>query len=83
MHDLYVIVVPCIMIVAGILLNRSEVREVGKQLDAKIDRLEAKIEAKIDRLREDVRLFDRTIGQHDARMDTLASRLDNVEPHSK
>jgi uncharacterized coiled-coil protein SlyX len=70
------------MIFAGILLNRSEVREVGKQLDAKIDRLDAKLEAKIDRLRDDIRQFDRTIGQHDARMDTLASRLANVEPNS-
>jgi hypothetical protein len=97
MHDIITIGLPLFAILAGILLNRSDVKELRfemrfgfSQVDARIDRARdelraemrtgfSQVAAKIDHMRDDLRQFDRVIGQHDARIDNLASRVENIE----
>jgi hypothetical protein len=44
------------------------------KMQASIERLDSKMQAGFDLLHSDLREFDRTIGQHDSRLDTLEER---------
>jgi hypothetical protein len=59
--------IPTIVILMGILLNRQDYA----RLDAKIDSLRADLTAQINELRDDIKEFYRTLGQHDIRLDAL------------
>lgn len=56
MQTALTITIPTLVILMGILLNRQDY---------------ARLDAKIDALRSDFREFYRTLGQHDARLDSL------------
>jgi uncharacterized membrane protein len=59
--------IPTIVILMGILLNRQD----SARLDAKIDALRLDLSGQINELRNDIKEFYRTLGQHDARLDAL------------
>ncbi len=63
-------VIAIILILAGILFNRQDVKELG----GKIDRIQSDLAGRIDRMQSDLAQFYRTLGQHDARIDNLEKR---------
>ncbi|GGH03362.1 hypothetical protein [Silvibacterium dinghuense] len=82
MQTALTIMVPTLVVLVGILLNRQDY----SRLDAKIEGLDTKIDSKIDNkvdglradltsqineLRNDIKEFYRTLGRHDARLDAL------------
>jgi hypothetical protein len=73
-------------ILAGILLNRSDVRELRtelpgemKEMNGKIDSLRTDMNGKIDGLRTEMHgefeRFYMTLGQHDAKIDNLEKKV--------
>lgn len=76
-----------LLLLFGILLNRydvtalrkevrEEIRGLRTEMQASLTRSETKLEAGIERVREDLRQFDRTIGRHDARLDSLEGKME-------
>ena len=63
-------VIAMILILAGILFNRQDVKELG----GKIDRIQTDLAGRIDRIQTDLAQFYRTLGQHDARIENLEKR---------
>jgi hypothetical protein len=55
----------------GILLNRQDYARLDAKIDGKIDSLRADLTTQITGLRDDIKDFYRTLGQHDARLDAL------------
>ncbi len=85
MNEALMIGVPPVVIVAGILLNRQDVHALHGEMcgelqafrgdmQAALQRQDTKMQAGFDLLHSDVREFDRTIGQHDSRLDALEDR---------
>jgi hypothetical protein len=77
MHDTITVGLPILAILFGILLNQ---RAVDK-LEAKVDRLEARMETRfsviqgrLDRMQADLAQFYRILGDHGARIDALETR---------
>jgi hypothetical protein len=74
MQTALTIAVPSFVIILGILynnhgLNRLETRM--DKLESRMDKSFDHLDAQIDGLRNDIKEFYRTIGQHDARLDAL------------
>jgi hypothetical protein len=77
MHDTITVGLPILAILFGILLNQ---RAVDK-LEAKVDRLEARMEtcfsviqSRLDRMQADLTQFYRILGDHGPRIDALETR---------
>ncbi|MFT4114681.1 hypothetical protein [Silvibacterium sp.] len=76
------IMIPTLVVLIGILLNRqdyarldakidSKINGIDNKIDSKVDGLRADLTAQINELRDDIKEFYRTLGQHDARLDAL------------
>jgi hypothetical protein len=85
MHDAYLIGIPTLVIILGILLNRSDVRELRTEMRAEIRGLRGEMTSEISGLRSEIanlrsefhhefREFYRTLGQHDVRIENLEKR---------
>lgn len=81
MHDVYTVGIPVLVIILGILLNRSDVKELRAALAAESASLRSEIAStrtEIANLRsefhQEFREFYRTLGQHDIRIDHLEKR---------
>jgi len=68
--QIWCFVIAMILILAGILFNRQDVKELG----AKIDRIQSDLAGKIHRVQADLAQFYRILGQHGARLDNLEKR---------
>lgn len=84
MHDIGIVGVPLIAILAGILFNRADVHGLRAEMktnfdkvDARFDRVEArfnKVEDHLGRIDADLRQFYHLTGKLEARMDGLEKR---------
>ncbi|MBB6145421.1 hypothetical protein HNQ77_003382 [Silvibacterium bohemicum] len=63
--------IPTLVILMGILLNRQDYARLDAKIDGKIDGLRTDLTGQINGLRDDIKEFYRTLGQHDARLDAL------------
>ncbi len=61
--------IPTLVILMGILLNRQDYARLDAKIDGKIDGLRTDLTGQINGLRDDIKEFYRTLGQHDARLD--------------
>ena len=64
-------VIAIALILAGILFNRQDVKELRSELNGQINGLRSELGGKMDRLQADLTQFYRIIGQHDARIENL------------
>ena len=71
MHDLVIVGVPLLAILAGILFNNQNINRIENRLDGRLDRIEAEFTILRTELHREFEEFYRTLGQHDARLDNL------------
>jgi hypothetical protein len=77
MHDLLIIGVPLVVIIAGILFNRGDAKELRaelKDLRAEMAGSFNKVESRLDRIDADLRQFYHLSGKLEGRMDALEKR---------
>jgi hypothetical protein len=70
MHEYIPVVVTLVAILAGILMNKADLRELKADMNARFDRLEAKQ----DRMQADLSEINRVLGQHDKSIELLERR---------
>jgi len=83
MHDIIGFGVVLLAIFAGILFHgrRSEriedsIKDLRSEFMAELRRESVSIRAEISQIRDDIKEFYRTIGQHDARLDRLEKEIE-------
>ena len=54
-------------VLAGVIWQRVDIY----QLSGRLDRMQSEMNARIDRIGDDMKQFYRTLGQHDARLDSM------------
>jgi hypothetical protein len=77
MHDYIPVVVTVAAILAGILMNKADLRELKADMNAKFGEMNARfdrLEAKQDRMQADLSEFHRVLGQHDKAIEILEKR---------
>ena len=77
MHDIVVVGVPLIAILAGILFNRSDLRELRADMDARFNKVDArfnKIDDHLGQINADLRQFYHLTGKLEGRMDAIEKR---------
>ena len=72
MHDALTLFPMLFVILAGILLNRHDVKELGARLESRIDKLEARFDHRLDKLEADMNNFYAVTGRLDGRLDELS-----------
>ncbi len=79
MHDIFTVGVPLIAILAGILLNRSDTKELRSYIDGRFDKLRAELDAvrsemrgRFDAVDAELRFFHGHTGKLEGRLDELS-----------
>jgi hypothetical protein len=77
LHDVIVVGIPMIAILAGILFNRSDVKELRaemKDMRGEITGLASKVDAGFARIDADLRQFFQMTGKMEGRIDEISKR---------
>ena len=81
MHDVVVVGIPLLAILAGILFNRTDMNGFRTEMRSEIGNLRTemngrfnKVESHLDRIDADLRQFYHLTGKLEARMDSLEKR---------
>jgi len=77
LHDVIVVGIPMIAILAGILFNRSDVKELRaemKDMRGEITGLASKVDAGFARIDGDLRQFFQVTGKLEVRIDEISKR---------
>ncbi len=73
MHDVVIVGIPLAAILAGILFNRSDVRELRAEMQTRFNRVDDrfnKVDDHLGRIDADLRQFYHLTGKLEARMDS-------------
>ncbi len=73
MHDVIIVAVPLIAILAGILLNRSDIKELRSDVRGDIASLRSETLGRLDRIDADLRQFYSVSGL-EGRIDEISKR---------
>ncbi len=71
MHDVVVVGVPLIAILAGTLFNNQALNRLETRLDGRLDRMQSEITNLRSEMHREFEQFYRTLGQHDAKIEIL------------
>jgi hypothetical protein len=71
MHDVVVVGVPLIAILAGTLFNNQALNRLETRLDGRLDRMQSEITHLRSEMHREFEQFYRTLGQHDAKIEIL------------
>jgi archaellum component FlaC len=77
MHDVVIVGIPLIAILAGIFFSRSDTKELRAEMNALFNEMNArfnKVEDHLGRIDADLRQFYHLTGKLEARMDSLEKR---------
>jgi hypothetical protein len=81
MHDLMIMAIPTVLILAGILFNnnsakdlRSEMKDFRAEVKAEIRDLRTEMKGRFDVVDAELRYFHGTIGKLEARVDAIEKR---------
>jgi hypothetical protein len=77
MHDVVIVGIPLIAILAGIFFSRSDTKELRTEMNARFNAVDAlfnKIEDHLGRIDADLRQFYHLTGKLEARMGSLEKR---------
>jgi hypothetical protein len=77
MHDVVIVGIPLIAILAGIFFSRSDTKELRAEMNARFNAVDArfnKVEDHLGRIDADLRQFYHLTGKLEARMDSLEKR---------
>ena len=77
MHDALTIGVPVLAILAGILFNRSDVKELRAEMRARFDRVDARfdqVDARFNRVDADLRQVYAFTGKLEGRIDEISKK---------
>jgi hypothetical protein len=67
MHDVVIVGVPLIAILAGTLFNNRDI----SRLEGRLDRIQTELTSMRNEIHKEFEQFYRTLGQHDARIENL------------
>jgi hypothetical protein len=71
MHDVVIVGVPLIAILAGTLFNNQALTHLETRLDGRLDRMQNEITNLRSEMHREFEQFYRTLGQHDAKIEIL------------
>jgi hypothetical protein len=71
MHDVVIVGVPLIAILAGTLFNNQALTRLETRLDGRLDRMQNEITSLRSEMHREFEQFYRTLGQHDAKIEIL------------
>lgn len=85
MHDVIVVTVPLVAILAGILFSRSDlqnlrgelkgdIKDLRNEMNARFDRVDLEMNARFDRVDAELRYFHGVTGKLDGRVEALEKR---------
>jgi DNA anti-recombination protein RmuC len=77
MHDVVIVGIPLIAILAGILFNRSDLKELRAEINTRFGEMNNrfnKVEDHLGRIDADLRQFYHLTGKLEARMDSIEKR---------
>jgi len=77
MHDVVVVGIPLLAILAGIFFNRSDIKELRAEMNARFSNVNArfdKIEDRLNQIDADLRQFYHLTGKLEGRIDALEKR---------
>ena len=78
MHDVIVVGVPLLAILAGIFFNRSDVKDLQAEMNAGFDKVDVrfnKIEDRLSAIDADLRQFYHLTGKLEGRVDAIEKRF--------
>ncbi len=71
MHEYAPFAVTLLAILAGILLNRNDMKELRADLKGEIGSLRAEMNARLTKIQDDLNSFHRSLGQHDKAIENI------------
>ena len=81
MHDVLIVGVPLLAILAGIFFNNSRLERLESRLDGRIDSFESRansrfdrVDLRLDRMQADLSQFYANPGKHEIRLESLEKR---------
>ncbi len=81
MHDVFIVGIPLVVILAGILFNnsnskdlRAEMKDFRSEMKAEIKELRSEMRTRFDVVDAELRYFHGTVGKLEARMDGIEKR---------
>jgi hypothetical protein len=74
MHDVIIVGVPLIAILAGILFSRSDIKELRAEIRTEIKELRSEMRTRFDLVDAELRYFHGMVGKLDARVDAIEKR---------
>ena len=77
MHDVVIVGIPLVAILAGILFNRSDVKDLRTEMQSRFNHIDDrfnKVDDHLGRIDADLRQFYHLTGKLEARMDGLEKR---------
>jgi hypothetical protein len=70
MHDIVIVGIPLIAILAGILFARSDIKELRAEMNARFNKVDQRFES----IHDDLRQFYHLTGKLEGRMDAIEKR---------
>ncbi len=70
MHDIVIVGIPLVAILAGILFNRHDVKELRTEMNARFD----KVDQRFERVHDDLRQFYHLTGKLEGRIEAIEKR---------
>lgn len=81
MHDVIIVGIPLLAILAGIFFNNSNSNSNTVRIEARIDKLEGRVDrsesslsARLDRMQADLSQFYMILGKHEGKIESLEKR---------
>jgi hypothetical protein len=81
MHDVVVVGIPLLAILAGILFNRSDIKDLRAEMNARFNQIEGNVNDRFNRIEDrlagieaDIRQFYHLTGKLEGRIDALEKR---------
>jgi hypothetical protein len=85
MHDVLIVTVPLVAILAGILFNRSDmqnlrhelkadIKDLRSEMNGRFDRMDSEMNARFDRVDAELRFFHGVTGKLDGRLEAVEKR---------
>lgn len=74
MHDVVIVGIPLLAILAGILFSRSDIKDLRSEIRSEIKDLRSEMRTRFDLVDAELRYFHGTVGKLEARVDVIEKR---------
>jgi hypothetical protein len=77
MHDIVIVGIPLVAILAGILFGRNDIKELSAEMNARFDKVDQRfdvVDDRFEKINADLRQFYHLTGRLEGRMDAIEKR---------